>query len=350
MATCGAVWICCGRTAVECGVSEPPGRLVIDSGGLLGSDGRPHCSTTRLSVDNQCVLDHTEQVGSVTDIVHEAYRVLCVVYQAVGADREVDPSKRVRLELESPDDSAQARARLALADFLNEIIGHTATRIGEHLSALRTLYQPSPRAVRRDHPFVQEAENRRSPRSASFTVARGILEGVSMFAWVSDSKVSHTEWLRRTASVSIWSAHYADRANGTSTKADAIKTANTANIGQIPRFTQTGVVEDSLGDFGTKLYGAWSGRAHHAPWAGLPGLLQTDHGDAVTYSAALEQPAHIELATDVTILIRIHLDCMVEMHGKRRTRAVDELVTLEAYLRRASDVARAAVAEQQAVD
>lgn len=292
------------------------------------------------------------EVGSVTDVVHEAYRSLNLAYRQIGEDQTTDRSKAAYspVVLGAVEGSEQAVARETLVEDLNDIIGHTAARIGEHLAALSSLYLPSPEGVYRDHPIVQDAENQRSPRSAAFTLARGILEGVSMFAWVAGLDSDQDERLRRTASISIWSAHFADRANGSTLEEGARRRGKAANVGVIPKLTQTTMIKDSLGSDGLRLYSRWSGRAHHAPWAGVPALLRKDHGHLVAYSSALEQPAHLELAADVAKLIHLQLDLMIDVLGKKRFPLVDELPTLEKYLRRASNIASTEVAKQGVSD
>lgn len=341
----GSVWV----TTRLRGGSKGPRFLALDDGHLLwclrGGHGPRRQSSTR---HNWRVVTWSETPGSVTDVVHEAYRFLSDTYRAVGEDRVVDRTKAVfqPLLLGAEDGTEQAVAREMLASDLQDIIGHTGARIGEHVAALTALYQPSAPELRRNHPLVEAAENQRAPRSAAFTVARSILEGVSMFAWVCDAGVTQTERLRRTASISIWSAHYADIAHGSSTEPLVKARAKTADVGDPNWFNPTRVIKVALGASGSRLYAVWSGRAHHAPWAGLPGLLQRDHGDAVAYSSALEQPAQLELAADVTMLIRKQLDIMIDVLGKRRTADVGELERLEKYLRHCAEGAAEIVARQ----
>lgn len=182
------------------------------------------------------------------------------------------------------------------------------------------------------------------PGLASFTVARGILEGSAQVLWLLDGSVLDAERACRLARLMTWSERYGNQAKETTDGhqtegiVDAVREAG-MHINGIrvdgEGFSITRVIENSFGADGTDWYNHWSAAAHHGPWKLAPSqTLEFRDDDPGAYgSAQALDSLHIDLAADVARIVSEAVRAWVTYWGRDARVATTGLLGCERQAR-----------------
>jgi hypothetical protein len=235
--------------------------------------------------------------------------------------------------------------------------GDIGVRVVHHVQALGVAY--CPRDPDPTGPQSKWDARQLWPKSAAFTLARGVLEGVSVCCWLMAPSVQPTERVRRVALLELWSAKHSDSDSGEPSAlpdaiaqveelghavVDAQRNPGILRAGMPPaRFSFSGAIREVFGAEGVQDYSRWSGRAHHALWAskGTMNILRTRQGEREGFvlNSVLEEPAHLLVAARVAELLARLVDDKAAYYGQGRDGT--ELRKQSRYLRECADAARA---------
>lgn len=275
---------------------------------------------------------------TVTLFLHRHYRQMHEELRARALDRDMSPgapafvAKR-RYESEGLPHTAQAQLNMAARFY----VGDVGVRVMHHVNALAVAYcpeDPDPQGS-----AVILGPELLWPKSATFTLARSILEGAGVSCWLMAPDVDPDERLRRMALVQLWYAYQNDqdpteprwlpRARRLVEEAGfTIHDPNGRGIGlrckdkPPARFGFSAAIRSVFGEAGMTNYRRWSGRTHNALWASK-NTMQLEHvsqGEASGYffQSKMEEPTHLAVAANIAETLSRVVDVKAALYGQQR--------------------------------
>jgi hypothetical protein len=197
------------------------------------------------------------------------------------------------------------------------------------------------------------------PGFASYTVARAVLEGAAVIAWL--LQPDHDERCRRSARLQLWSACELRKGAlappagqpGSVEAIQAIVEGAGFEVREFGRATEggrdVGVVIDGqprpfytseavrtlLGPRGKAYYHGWSGTAHHAPWALMPWttIRRADNDAGLHLSTSVFEDKHVELAADIATVIRAAGISVGDFYGRETNMYLKLCTDVDTHLR-----------------
>ncbi|MEV6620297.1 hypothetical protein AB0M83_13065 [Amycolatopsis sp. NPDC051106] len=281
-----------------------------------------------------------------------AYQVVRDAWHALSMDQQCDESAPWDQwePLEGPDESAGGRTRLLVEA---EISANNAVRgVLHHLRSLAMIYPPDALQDSGLHPNGW-------PGFAAFTLARTLLEGTALAAWLLPADPG--ERLYRSARFHLWSA-CEQRSGGATIPPDergsveyTQRLAKDAGFdvrpfgkdyghgrniaiyqgGQPKPFHSLAPVRCLIDVDGKSLYHQWSATAHYASWAHQPWTsLSLARGETGLLASTLAfEDKHVELAADVSSIVREAGNAVGTYYGRKTESFADRLEQVETHLR-----------------
>lgn len=197
------------------------------------------------------------------------------------------------------------------------------------------------------------------PGFASYTLARAVLEGAAVVAWL--LQPDPDERCRRSARMQLWSACELRKGGlgppaGQPSSVEAIQAIvegagyevrgfgravdggrDVAVVidGQPRPFYSAEAVRILLGQQGKTFYHGWSGTAHHAPWALMPWttIHHVDNDTGLHLSTYVFEDKHVELAADIAIVLRAAGTSVGDFYGRETSTYLKICTDIDIHLR-----------------
>jgi len=197
------------------------------------------------------------------------------------------------------------------------------------------------------------------PGFASYTLARVVLEGAAISAWLLTPDPD--ERCRRSARLELWSACERRKdghspLSGQPGSVEAVQAIvegadfevrefgraaeSGRDVGVVidghPRpFHTTEAVRTLLGPQGKTYYHSWSGAAHHAPWALIPWTRMhlADNDAGLHLSTLVLEDKHVELAADIATVLRAAGTSVGDFYGRETSTYLKICTDVDTHLR-----------------
>ncbi|WP_143086629.1 hypothetical protein [Lentzea flaviverrucosa] len=212
-----------------------------------------------------------------TDALHLAYAALRTGWRDTLQDRRSGENAPGFERVIGAEDAPITDKELLLQGA--ELMAVDASKsVLHHLRSLTKMY-------RADGGPGAELDQDEWPGTGAYSVARAVLEGTAMVAWLMAPDIDLDERVLRASLVGLWSAKEDRRPPSADpdvwTEEDWKKAVTSCGLevkeagyklgvkvdGKVRTFGQSSVIRETLGQSGSALYAEWSGVAHHAAWA-----------------------------------------------------------------------------------
>jgi hypothetical protein len=294
----------------------------------------------------------TADDASTLDHLTWAYQSLRDAWLTLCLDRECDtaaPWKLWRSGLPTSLNEAQ-ETLLHVAEFT---AADAAKSVLHHLRLLARSYPPEALADDGLDPDMW-------PGFASYTLARGVLEGAAKVVWLAQPLPTPLDLVRNSARLHLWSVseeqkspHYAPpppgepsaaermrllvEAAGFEVKATGRGKADLAVVidGDPRAFHQGAAIVNLLGDHGKALYHSWSSVTHQAPWALAPwtSVEVDDDANGIVFYTSNFEDKHVELAADVAEIVAAAGKRYGEYYGRRSDEFTTACANVASHMR-----------------
>jgi hypothetical protein len=251
----------------------------------------------------------------VIDALHLAYANLRSAWRNTVQDRRIGENPPSGERLIGPEGSPITDKELLLHGA--ELMAVDASKsVLHHLRSLAKMY-------RADGELGDELDRDEWPGTGAYSVARAVLEGTAMVAWLMAPDIDLDERVLRASLIGLWSANEDRRPPSPDpnvwTLEDWKKAVTSCGLevkeagyklgmkvdGKVRTFGQSSVIRETLGQPGGALYAEWSGVAHHAAWAvgNWSAYEIAEDGGGVHSHTKLGQKRHALMASDVAKVV-----------------------------------------------